>query len=423
MERRTGPRSVGALLYDLDADGFDDAVYPCQLGESIELYWGNTAGTLGTPLSLASGRVSPHMAFGDVDENGHQDMLVALQGEGPPFTDRIRIFFGGGMRTFPRQSDIMFDGNPRAMVLTDLDADGHLDLLMDRPGAADACMVLLPGNGRGLFDTVDPLCVWSIPASPDDGANIVVVARDPGVTHFARVVSEAVWRLDITDAGVVVSAARQVVPGVERAAHLTVLEADGDESPDLIVASVPMATSGPVVIQRSTTPAASCDYDSGFYRTRTVSRSGLPAPVTSTATGLIDLSVGRWLLLRATHQHPRPVHSAMARPSLRLAVLALTHLLLQPSLAAAQPATPVPDGVRLVYAAEGVPGCPDEAELRSLVASRIGGVPYVADGAWEVRVTVRATGYALEAQVSPGPRRLKSAERTRSAPRATARRS
>jgi hypothetical protein len=90
----------------------------------------------------------------------------------------------------------------------------------------------------------------------------------------------------------------------------------------------------------------------------------------------------------------------MARPSLRLAVLALAHLLLQPSLAAAQPVTPVPDGVRLVYAAEGVSGCPDEAELRSLVASRIGGVPYVAEGAWEVRVTVRATGGGLEAQVS-----------------------
>ncbi|MBK7156245.1 MAG: VCBS repeat-containing protein [Sandaracinaceae bacterium] len=293
VERRTGPSEcVGALLYDLDADGFDDAVYPCQLGESIELYWGNVAGTLGTPLSLASGRVSPHMAFGDVDEDGHRDILVALQGEGPPFTDRIRIFFGGAMRTFPRQSDIMFDGNPRAMVLTDLDADGHLDLLMDRPGAADACMVLLPGNGRGLFDTVDPLCVWSIPASPDDGANIVVVARDPGVTHFARVVSEAVWLLDITDAGVVVSAARQVVPGVERAAHLTVLEADGDESPDLIVASVPMATSGPVVIQRSTTPAASCDYDSGFAP----NADGLALWITSAGDfngdGLIDL-VGR----------------------------------------------------------------------------------------------------------------------------------
>lgn len=68
-------------------------------------------------------------------------------------------------------------------------------------------------------------------------------------------------------------------------------------------------------------------------------------------------------------------------------------------LVAASPALAQPS-VRLRYDVDTVAGCPDEAALRALVASRIGGVPYADDGLWQVHVLVRDADAGLEAQVS-----------------------
>lgn len=78
---------------------------------------------------------------------------------------------------------------------------------------------------------------------------------------------------------------------------------------------------------------------------------------------------------------------------LRLAALAIASVAASASWAQAQPS------VRLTYDVADLDACPEEAELRALVASRIGGVPYSEDGAWEVRVMVRAVSTGLEATV------------------------
>lgn len=265
LQRTLGPSEcVGARLEDLDGDGYDDAVFPCQLGETVEIFWGNAEGTLGTSFSVPSGRVSPHMAFGDVDEDDYQDMLTVVQGMGPPYTDRIRVFFGGPGRTFPRQADILFDGNARALALTDLDADGHLDVLIDRPGATEACMVLLPGNGRGVFETSNPLCVWTIPAFPDDNSVIRVLTREVGLTRLARTSNDALWIVAVTDEGVVESAVRRIVPGADHVVHVSVLEGDGDGQPDMVVTSAAPTGGGSVIVVRDQEPPATCGIDSGF---------------------------------------------------------------------------------------------------------------------------------------------------------------
>lgn len=293
VEEATGPSEcIGAVLHDLDGDGFDDAIYPCQLGESIEVYWGNSAGALGTPLSIPSGRVSPHLALGDVDEDGHEDMLSSLQGMGPPYTDRIRVFFGGPARTFPRQADIFFGGNPRAMLLAHVDDDAHLDLLIDQPGVADPCMVMLPGNGNGVFDTSEPSCVWNIPASPDDNANMRLLSREAGVTRVARTSNDGLWMLEVSEFGVLRSAVRKTFPSMDRVAHVSVVEADGDSTPDMIVTGHAAAGGPTVVIVRNQADLETCAFDSGFAPDAPAGPLWIMGAGDYNGDGLIDM-VGR----------------------------------------------------------------------------------------------------------------------------------
>lgn len=89
----------------------------------------------------------------------------------------------------------------------------------------------------------------------------------------------------------------------------------------------------------------------------------------------------------------------MDRPSLQLVRWVALRSLAIGLLVSASPALAQP-GVRLRYDVDTVAGCPDEAALRALVASRIGGVPYVDDGLWQVHVLVRVADAGLEAQVS-----------------------
>lgn len=265
VQRTLGPSEcLSGVLQDLDGDGYDDAIYGCQLGESLEIYWGNAAGILGDPFSLDAGRVSPHMGFGDVDEDGYKDIVVAVQGMGPPYTDRLRTFFGGPSRSFPRQADVMLDGNPRTMVLADLDHDGHLDVLIDRPQAADPCMYLLPGNGRGLFDTVAPACIWSIPAFADDNGSAGVLSQTATRTRIARTSVNSLFILELDAAGAMLNAARHPVDGLSAVSSVSVVDADGDDELDIVAVGLPTDAGAAVVIVRNNAALGECPFDSEF---------------------------------------------------------------------------------------------------------------------------------------------------------------
>lgn len=155
-------------LEDLDGDGFDEAVYPQQLGEVVYVFWGSQEGGLDFPTVIELGRVGPGMSFGDVDEDGLTDVVGAVQSQGPPFADQIRIARGLGDRRFadtPIELQQAF--NPNYTALLDVDGDGHLDLLSRLPGLA--CIGLRMGDGAGGFDD-DRGCVVDYSTLADDEA-------------------------------------------------------------------------------------------------------------------------------------------------------------------------------------------------------------------------------------------------------------
>jgi tRNA A-37 threonylcarbamoyl transferase component Bud32 len=77
------------------------------------------------------------LAIGDIDGDGHPDLAAASPWD---HEGRVRILFGDGHGGFPRTLDLV--GNPHrllfgsALAVGDLDGDGHPDLVVAAPGPA-----------------------------------------------------------------------------------------------------------------------------------------------------------------------------------------------------------------------------------------------------------------------------------------------
>lgn len=144
-----GREAMGPVIADLDADGFDDVVWPTQLSNEIWISWGNRSGALLNPTRLRSGRVSPFVGVGDLDGDGLLDLAAPIQSRGPPFVDQIRIWYTRPDRTFEPGPVLEHPENPSGVAIARVDDDPHADLLLRL--TALGCIGLRRGDGRGGF--------------------------------------------------------------------------------------------------------------------------------------------------------------------------------------------------------------------------------------------------------------------------------
>jgi hypothetical protein len=96
-----------------------------------------------SPVAIEAG--AGNLALGDVDEDGHLDLVVAGS------TSAVTILSGDGTGRFPsaRTQSIPLDGPPGELLLADVNADGHLDLACASHDSYGVAVLL--GNGRGNF--------------------------------------------------------------------------------------------------------------------------------------------------------------------------------------------------------------------------------------------------------------------------------
>ena len=143
----TQPAFDRLAVGDIDGDGMTDVVVGDATDHLIRLFKGNGAGGLisaGTvSVSDYSGTKEHPLALADTDEDSDLDLVLRTNGG-------VKTCLGNGNGTFGAPTTLASLGSGTTIHVTDVDADGHVDLVAD--GAAGTYFVLLRGDGTGAFE-------------------------------------------------------------------------------------------------------------------------------------------------------------------------------------------------------------------------------------------------------------------------------
>ena len=163
----TDTTTTAALAFgDLDGDGHLDLLV-ASIDGANRVHRGNSMGGLNEPDELLGGQESTYaLALGDIDGDGQIDLLLGndavanqwLRGNGSGHFEEVVTLPGGVQST-------------RALAVGDVDGDGWLDVVVGNSGSPNQ---LLRGDGNGGFRGVENLpggsrATWAIALGDVDG--------------------------------------------------------------------------------------------------------------------------------------------------------------------------------------------------------------------------------------------------------------
>ncbi|HSR53470.1 MAG TPA: VCBS repeat-containing protein [Acidobacteriota bacterium] len=149
LRHETGRGPSAVAVGDLNGDGHLDVLVANQPDGDLSLFAGDGRGGL-TPLGrVACGESPTGLAVADLDGDGPLDVVVANHE-----TDYLTILKGdgsGGLSPAPNSPlKIEVDPHPHEVRIADLNQDGHLDLIVDHRNGEG--LLILAGQGGGRFD-------------------------------------------------------------------------------------------------------------------------------------------------------------------------------------------------------------------------------------------------------------------------------
>jgi PKD repeat protein len=168
----------------LDGDGNSDLVMPTnggssdssiQPGTTVSVLLSNGDGTFGAPAEFAANRASRHVAVADVDEDGHLDVVVANDPR-TAVRKTVSVLPGNGDGTLSEPRAVpLFDFFGQdfavgAMVVADINRDGHRDVAVVRNGGGSGTPrgEVLFGNGNGTFSPIRPFSMPELELATGD---------------------------------------------------------------------------------------------------------------------------------------------------------------------------------------------------------------------------------------------------------------
>jgi hypothetical protein len=110
---------------DFNEDGHLDLAVACAMSDEIYILTGSGTGALLNKfnLELEPGAHPHFLVAGDLDQDGHIDLVLANPGD-----DAVSVAFGDGDGRFVRGNDYHLIKRPSCLALADFNADGYLDV-------------------------------------------------------------------------------------------------------------------------------------------------------------------------------------------------------------------------------------------------------------------------------------------------------
>ena len=155
----TGPNCNGVAVGDFDSDGHQDlaiSFYEAMEDSGAGVLLGDGMGAFSAMQPYLTPLEARTLAIGDMNGDGHEDLVVAQSLEG---TGEVSLLLGDGAGAFTPGADRRTKRELLSVALGDVDGDGHLDVMGGEGSVSwtsdgtshrtPPALALLRGDGRG----------------------------------------------------------------------------------------------------------------------------------------------------------------------------------------------------------------------------------------------------------------------------------